>query len=714
MVQLGEDEAANFEQLRRFEPKSYLLDGKRCQVELRSYPSTKIDDKVVRAAKQTVVPGSIYSHKTLANEYDISVWYAQDGKIAKTPSAVAATTPRRVSFNQIIRAIAFATFAYCLRDKWIEGGRQIIATKVSGWLARIVADSQAMNNHETISNDVWCPIDDDSIVESLLHFTCHTFGDTEPHMRVRTYYDARDKLARNPDAKIPGWPTIENELGSEYMHALRTVFTPGSDVSVLTKMAERYIYDETDNVYIDRQRHAKGGIFTHAGEELMTRHKSDTIRIGGKSKDAFKVFEASSLRKRVDHRDMYPEYDMGGIYRFSPVGDMLSDDDSDDAALTVFNTWRGWPVGPTTSPDQELLNTCEQYLNRLLGYMTCDNEHQIKWIKDWVAWTFQNPARKQQIALVCVGEQGVGKSFFGDQFMSSLMGRLWGQASSKVMEGVFSVEPFIDKMFTFIDEAKFNGEGSTEEIKKIVRNVNVGGAEKFGHARTYRIFSRVYFASNRYDINAGQSGVVDRALFYVKAYNREHKNMSEMQFRSWAETLKPWFQEFYDLLQRRDVREHFVYYFMNLPVDIREIESIKYSSSNDEQIVNANMGWARRVAKFMLEDGRIYEDMAIEYPFTLNDLNRRVAEVSKEMGLKNVQGARVLAEFADAGLTERIIDGGKAVYRFKYRWGDIMDQFSAATGVTMNPHFEVTGEDRGVNEAKLADRLRWRGSKAQF
>lgn len=714
MVQLGEDEAANFEQLRRFEPKSYFLDGKRCQVELRSFPSTKTDDKVLRAAKQTVVPGSIYSHKALANEYDISVWYAPDGKIAKTQSAVAATTPRRVSFNQVIRAIAFATFAYCLREKWVEGGRQILASRVSGWLARVVADSSAMNNHEVISNDVWCPVDDDSIAESLLAFTCKQMGDDEPHMRIRTYYDAREKLGRNPDAKIPGWPAIEGEIGGEYVQALRTVFTPGSDVSVLTKLAERYIYDESDNVYIDRERHMKGGMFTHATEELLTRHKPETIRIGGKSKEAFRVFEASSMRKRVDMRDMYPEYGVGGIYRFSPVGDILSDDDAETNAITMFNTWRGWPVGVPLVVDKDLLNVCVAHLDRLLGYMTCDNEHQIKWIKDWVAWTFQNPARKQQIGLVCVGEQGVGKSFFGDQFMSALMGRLWGAASSKVMEGAFSIEPFIDKMFTFIDEAKFNGEGSTEEIKKLVRNVNVGGAEKFGHSRTYRIFSRVYFASNRYDINAGQSGVVDRALFYVKAYNRDYKNVSEMQFRAWADTLKDWFIEFYQMLQRRDVREHFVYYFMNLPVDIKEVESIKYSSSNDEQIVNANMSWSRRIAKFMIEDARIYEDMALEYPFTLNDLNRRVAEVSKDMGLRNVQGQRVMAEFQDAGLVEKLIDGGKMVYRMKHKWADTMDQFSLATGVTMNPHFEITDEDRGLNTAKLADRESWRGKKAKF
>lgn len=712
MVQLGEEEAANFEHLKKFEPKAFLLGGKRCQVELRSYPTTKTDDKVLRSAKQTVMPGSVYSHKRVANEYDISVWYDAKGRVAESPSNVAATTPRRCDFNSVVRAIAFATFAYVTRNHWVAGSRQSLANRVSGWLARVVRDSRAMNNHEVISADVWCPVDDDSIAESLLMFTCKIHGDDEPHMRIRTYVDAMDKLDRNPDAKIPGWPAMESELGSEYVQALRTVFTPGSDVSVLTRLAERYIFDESENNYIDRERHTKGGKYLHDSMQLALRHKHEVVRVGGKPKEAFKIYESSDMRKRVDTRDLYPDLDAGGIFRFSSVGDVISDDDEDPSATTTFNTWRGWPVLPTEYVNEELMDKCIGYLDRLLGYMTCDNKDQIEWVKKDLAWTFQHPGKKQQIALVCIGDQGVGKSFFGNVFVKALMGRLWSTASPKVFEGAFAIEPFIDTMYVFIDEAKFQGDQTIDEIKKLIRSTDVGGSEKYQASRNHRIFSRLSFASNRFDINVGQQGTTDRALFYTKAYNKEFLGLGEREFRTWADTLKPWFQEFADFLERREVREHFVYYFMNLATDKKDVESIKYSSSNDAVIVSANMSWARRVAKFMLEDARVYEDLDIMYPFPLTEFNKRVGDVAKDMGFRNLQGSRVLAEWQDAGLLERHLEGGKALYRFKHLWGDSLRLFAEATGVEMDPHFEVTEKDHGKNETMLTNRLAWRGMKA--
>src|SRR5690606_2092087 len=181
------------------------------------------------------------------------------------------------SFNQVVRSIAFATLLYVVKDHWVEGQRQLTATKVAGWLARVVRDGNAMNNHEVISADVFCPVDTDEIAENLIEFIANYCGDDEPHMRIRTYRDAVDKLSRNPDAKIPGWPAMEALFGPQHVVALRTTFTPGSDVSVLTKLAERYAYDETDNMYIDRERHRNNfSGYTHEPAQLERRHIDDT------------------------------------------------------------------------------------------------------------------------------------------------------------------------------------------------------------------------------------------------------------------------------------------------------------------------------------------------------------------------------------------------------------------------------------------------------
>jgi len=712
LVQLGEEESANFDMLKAFEPKEFRIGGQRFYTELRSMPTNVAEKNVARAAKQTVVPGSIYTHKTQSGRPDISVWYGKDGTVATNVRAIAATTPRRVNFNEIVRAIAFGTMLYVVHEEWVEGRRQATAHRIAGWLARVVKDSQAMNNHEAVAKDVFCPVDDDSIAEGLLRFICDTLGDDEANMRIRTYRDASEKLNRNPDAKIPGWPALAELLGGEKVVALRSVFMPGSDVSQLTKMAERYIYDETDNKYIDRDRFFAAGVYAHDGAELERRHKGDVVRIGGKPKEAFRLFESSDMRKRVGQRDLYPNLSPGAIYRISNLGEVLGDDDQDDQhSLAVFNTWRGWQIQPAEKGGTDLEAQLVERLDRLLGYVTRDNQNQITWFKQWAAWTFQNPGTKQQIAPVIVGGQGVGKSWLGNVFFHSLMGPLWGTASPKTMEGDFNVGPFKDKMLVFIDEAKFYSETGTEDVMRLIRSVEVPGMEKFMEARTYRIFSRLMFASNRLDMNIGHANVRDRALFYMRAYDQQHMGMNEIEFRAWAETLKPWFDEYTELMKRRDVREAYMRYFLDLPCDRHTIESIKFSSSADSAVVLSNMGWPRRIAKYIIEDGRIYDDLDISFPFGIPDLFRRVREVCQELGMRDVQGARVLQELEDAGVLDKVTVGGQKKLRFRYRIATLQDHFGKVIGVPLETRWEFTDEDHGDNDNDGMQRRPWKGAK---
>jgi len=253
MVQLNETDLNNYDQMKEFEPNEFKLGGKRYKCELRSMgPLASDSPNTIKESRQTVMPGSIYIHKSKQGEHDVSVWYTAEGKVALTVGEIAATTSRKTSFESLITGIAFGTFLYIIQPHWIEGGRQQLATKVAGWLARLVRESQGINNNEGISNGTFCPIGSPETAESMLDFVCGELGDKEPFMRKRVFRDAIKKLENNPDAKIPGWPALEGDIGTESIMALRTVFMPGVDVSPLTQMADRYIYDETDDHYIDR------------------------------------------------------------------------------------------------------------------------------------------------------------------------------------------------------------------------------------------------------------------------------------------------------------------------------------------------------------------------------------------------------------------------------------------------------------------------------
>jgi hypothetical protein len=714
MVQLNETDLNNYDQNKEFEPKEFKIDGKRFKAELRSMgPLPPDSPNTIKESRQTVMPGSIYTHKTDSGKYDISVWYTEGGTAAISVGEVAATTPRKSSFSNLITGIAFGTFLYIMQPHWIEGTRQNFTIKVAGWLARLVRESQGINENDGISQGTFCPVGTPETAESMLDFICKETGDSESYMRKRVFRDALKKLENNPDAKIPGWPSLEAEIGTESMLALRTVFMPGVDVSPLTRMADRYIYDETDDQYIDRDRFYTISKFIHDGAELDRRHRNDLMEVAGKMKPVFKLFETSPLRRRVGGRDLYPDFPPGTVFRLSRSGDVVPDDqDSEPGTMTMFNTWRGWPILPPKNVNQELIVKCNSMMDQLFRYLCQDNAKQAEWLKQWIAWTVQFPGHKQQVAPVFVGGQGIGKSFFGNIFLEQLFQNQWGSASPKILEGAFSVEPFINKMFVFIDEAKFYSESSTDEIKKLIRADRLGGAEKFVSARTYRIFARIIFASNKFDMNIGQHNMQDRALFYIKTYDKDFMGMNEVDFKAWAVTLKPFFDEFLMFMHRMDVKEHYMHIFNTLPVDRHLLENTELSSSSDPRIVESNMSYARRVAKHIIEEGRIWEDLDISAPFTTAEFNKRVADSCESMRIRFVQPRHVFDEFVGANIIESWTSGGNKFWRFKHKIGTLTEMFGAAIGVPLESRFVFTDEDFGANESEMMTAKPWKGSQS--
>jgi len=212
-------------------------------------------------------------------------------------------------------------------------------------------------------------------------------------------------------------------------------------------------------------------------------------------------------------------------------------------------------------------------------------------------------------------------------------------------------------------------------------------------------------------MNIGQQNVQDRALFYIKAYDKDFLGISENEFRKWAATLKPWFIELDSFIKSRKVMEHYMHYFLSMPVTKTEVESIDYSSSNDSDIIASNMSWSRRVAKYIIEDGRIHEDLDITFPWVPADLNRRVVEVCRELGMQPINGMRVMTEFKDAGLIEQYTEDGRNYVRFVDRIADIHEKFGHAISVVMEPHYQFTDSDRGRNECTTKQRPPWRGGR---
>jgi len=705
LVQLNEDDAQNYGYLQRFNPASFRLGSDRYAVELRSTP---MGSKEAVEAKQTVVPGSVYSAKGGAEAgYDLSVWYAPTG-IAGRIEDIAVTTARPCFYKDLVRAVSLGTLLYFISPHWTKGNRQLTCLRVAGWLARLSSYAAAINDNESINRDIFCPIADDKTAMSAVDLICKYVEDEEAFMRLRTFDEARNKLNRNPDAKIPGWPAFIEMLGNEKAAIIRRMVTPERGASVLIDMAERYLYNQANNKYIDRERfNRKLEKYTFGGDELDRRHKSETIQIAKKRLEAFKLYEKSELRRHVDIVEFIPNGPIGEIIKIDHNARLLPDDTDSPTASLVFNSWPGWMHNPIDRPDFDTMNRCVSMLDELLGYLTRDNKDQMDWIKKWIAWTIKHPEIKQQIALIVMGGQGTGKSFFGNRFMPALMGpMLAGAASSKVLEGNFAIAPFEGKMFTFIDEAKFNKGTGIEEIKNIIRNVRVSGQKKFEDARTYSIYSRIMMASNVVNIGASQKDFQDRAMFYVRAHDKESKGMNEQEYEAWIGMLKGYFTEFDAMLNNDICMQHFMRYFVDMPCIKEEIESTILSAGRDPEIRAANSSWERKAIKIILESGYMYDiNEAIETPFDPNYMDDRIESIGKTLGFKQLSGQRVMEEMRKLQLIiphhETIGGVKRRMWKMALRCKDTAQHFYGQTGLQIEFYREFDENDEGENDATL-------------
>ena len=109
--------------------------------------------------------------------------------------------------------------------------------------------------------------------------------------------------------------------------------------------------------------------------------------------------------------------------------------------------------------------------DRMLGLLTQDNDAQMKWLKQFIAWIAQHPEIKPQVCPIIIGGQGVGKSLFGDTLMRALFGSMSGMADAGALrpDNKFLITPFVGRLITFIDKVKLESPAAINVIKKLIR-----------------------------------------------------------------------------------------------------------------------------------------------------------------------------------------------------------------------------------------------------
>jgi hypothetical protein len=75
-----------------------------------------------------------------------------------------------------------------------------------------------------------------------------------------------------------------------------------------------------------------------------------------------------------------------------------------------------------------------------------------------------------------------------------------------------------------------------------------------------------------------------------------------------------------------------------------------------------------------------------------------------------VAADKVWREFLDAGITEAVEEGGRRMFRFRWKIGTLTEVFGTAISATMEPHFMFDEGDYGPNDTTWATPKPWKGT----
>jgi Family of unknown function (DUF5906) len=644
---------------------------------------------------------------------DLIVWRPKGKPPATDPELgledLEARSLEPTSMESVVRAIAFATLGYWVQVylDGLEDWDASLTRTIGGWIARLVREGQDINARgQSLEGVCWAPIDDAFTANELIQFL-RKLGATRD-LEV-AFAHAEADLERNPSTPVPGWGAIETLFGPQARVGIRHAFKAGLDINVIEQMSEQYIYDRTAHEYLDREALLKGLKYEHAHDDLIRDYQNAPVYDAkGKPHNPFKLYSTSSLRTDVHHRDFRPQHKPGAILRYSPVHGLLNGEDQHPDEYRMLNTFPGFAIKPIATIDAGIMSRAISMLDRMLGFLTRDNDAQMMWLKKFNAQIAQDPGIKPQVCPIIVGGQGIGKSQYGDNFQRAMFGGMAGLASAdSLRDNKFSVTPFIGKLITFIDEVRFESIGSINTIKKLVRAEYVSGETKNKDQRDHYIPTRLMIASNSPDIGLSPADAADRAFFFVMAWTAENKGMTDTEFQAWALTLKPFYAEFIEALESVAFRQHLMRYFVDLEVTRAELEDLTHSSRDDENVVRSTMSKTREVARAIVADARVVAGMDITSWFTTASVREAIKRVDGSR--TKIEASDVMMEFRRAGVLETVRGD---LHKFKYRYRTLIIKMGEAHNLPITNNWDYEPDDEGDNEVLSAFGGKpWRGNR---
>jgi hypothetical protein len=689
----------NPDDYRRMFPAPVRLGGTLSRVEFTYVPTDAKRRKTPDPTRHSIIPGSVIIDDDKSASLVCWIDYKRD------------TTPMAQELVKILGGIALGSLLYAVRDFWVEGDRHNFALKFCGALAHILGDVEQINSEPShpLFGNVLTPLDSDEQAVQLMQAICEVYGDeAEKADRIRTFRGARAKLAAG--ARIPGRTALKEYTGSSaFADLMWALLIAGTSLSAVHEIYADLILDATDEKYIryvSRGRFKDGITYHYQREAVQNLWKGKTVTIGRSTKPAFDVYEMGDREEATGGLALLPDHASGELLLVKN-GRVLSDDYNGDmhGALSVFNTWRGFNHKPIKHRDAARGEHVVAMLTKLLGYVTRDTEAQIRFILCWMADLIQRPGSKLPVALVLMGGKGWGKTTVLT-FIRLLVGdELTGTFTNSILAGKFIGDVAKNRLCLFGNELKkLTSDGEKVTLGNLIKDSFVATEGKNIRASNHPNLARIAIATNSEEFNIttrdSPRGEPERALFYARSHNNLSLGLSQAEYEERRNSLRPFFDEFYQLMENEQDMDHLMWFLNELKFDRRELLDLSASSFNDPDVLKHNLDYPTTALLRLLSEndfgggGDTKFSDAVRWGSLMTVINIRAAlDCYSNVDTRYaVRASDVIERMFELGLVER--RGQHFVPIVKY--GTALERFEQRVKVPVPPAYELGPEDFGV------------------
>jgi hypothetical protein len=177
-------------------------------------------------------------------------------------------------------------------------------------------------------------------------------------------------------------------------------------------------------------------------------------------------------------------------------------DPSNQCTPDQINTFVGYPISPKSGE-------CGMFKKLVVDAICAGDEELAEYIWDWLAHMFQRPWQLPEVALVLMGDQGIGKNVFVE-VLGKLVGYYIMLTDPEQLIGRFSGH-LEGKLLIFLNEATWGGNRSAlGKLKSLISDKNMPVERKGLDIVQAKNYARVIIASNaKYPVHLEQG---DRRL----------------------------------------------------------------------------------------------------------------------------------------------------------------------------------------------------------